>query len=352
MVISVNKISSAIPSSIPQVREGIVPAETVKKLTPCDKFNFRAYLHFKTLDFKTNPEEINALFKFEGDEFFEKTYEFLIKKLGIPEKLKPAIIERSASETVGMTYDWINNCIAKNPNGFIKEKVQIFGGLRHELQHFLQNMNVLRTEKVGDEVVNFYAKYAGKQRSAYADFEVKNLTLEQLKTNYDEQTLEYYKYLKDLLKNNPDAYESELINLRNIIEGAQLTHFQNFRNLVIQEMGLIKEGTQPARRAQKMLKEIMSENAYWQSDGSIHAGKYAFDVRENEAITAQSAAQLKTLPPEQRYCYLQIIKQQMQAFEELLKKEPNTKEINELLETSKEKAKEFNIDELISYLFD
>ena len=358
MTISVNKISSAIVPQVSHAGGGAVTASnTVRKLTPLDKFNFRSYLHMKTLDFKTTPEELSALFKFEGDEFFEKAYDFLIKKLGIPEKLRPSVINQSAHESVGMSYDWLNNCIAKNPNGFMKEKAQIFGGLRHELQHFLQNMNVLRTEKLGDEAIDFYAKTVAKQRCAGAEYEVKNLTIEQLKANYDEQTIEYYRYLKDLLKNNPEAYEAEFVNLNNIIENAQLAYFQNFRNLVIQEMGLIKEGTQPARRSEKMFKTLT--NDYWNPDGSVHAGRYIYDITENDAMLAQAAAQLKALPPEQKYCYMQIAKKQMQVIEDKLKNNAQNKELNELIETAKEKAKEFNItkkefnlDEMISYLFD
>ena len=115
MVVSINKVASSImsqPRSISHVAEPVVSVP--KTLTEIDALNFRTYIHAKTFDFKATQEELNALFKFDGDEFFVKTYDFFIKKLGISENLKPPVINQPAHQSVGMTYDFCQNLITRN----------------------------------------------------------------------------------------------------------------------------------------------------------------------------------------------------------------------------------------------
>ncbi len=349
MVVSINKVASSImsqPRSISHVAEPVVSVP--KTLTEIDALNFRTYIHAKTFDFKATQEELNALFKFDGDEFFVKTYDFFIKKLGISENLKPPVINQPAHQSVGMTYDFCQNLITRNPNSLEQGKNAIFGQIRHELQHFIQNMNILRTENIGEEAVDFYSELIANQKIMNTDYMVKNIPLEQV----DETVQSNFKILKDLLKNNPNGYENELKAGKKLIADDMKIQLQTFRNLVVQEMGLIKADTKSAKRSEKMLGEMLKEKGYWKDDGSMHLGRYSFDIRENDAMLAQGIAQLKLLPPEQKYCYVQLIKQQQGAFEQLSKNDSNNKEVAELLETTEEMYKKFNLKELISYLFD
>lgn len=356
MTLSINKVSNTVSDVVQGcknfVEGGLNNPVKSRELTDIDRFNFRAYMHFKMFDFKTTQEELNALFKFNNDEFFTKTYEFFIEKLAIPIKLKPKVVDVPMHESIGMTYDFLNNVIARNTNLAQNDKNVVFGLVRHELQHFIQNINILRTEGIGEQAVDFYSNLAAKQRVGAVDFEVKNLTKEQLKASYNDETIKYYQGLKNLLKNNPQAYDTELKNLGGIFKYSALEQNQNFRNLVVQEMGLIKGDTKSAKRSEKMFAEILKGNGYWKTDGSVHVGQYNFDIRENDAITAQQTAQLKLLPAGQKYCYLHSLKQAVNAFVELAQKDPNNKEISEIVETAQEKLNKFGMKDIISYLYD
>jgi len=352
-MLSVNKVVSTIPSHIPYCFGGgaSVASENVRKFTLIDKFIARTYFHTKTLDFKTSQEEINALFKFEGDEFFKKAYDFLCSKLAIPEKLKPQLVEMPRQERVIMLYDLTSNIIIKNTNASKQSKIEMFSNLRHELQHFIQNMNILRTEGIGEQAVEQYSKIVAKNRRLYVDAEVRNITLEQLKVSYDEQTLEYYKYLKDLLKNNQNDYKAELENLEQIFENNTRPEIQAFRELVLNEMPQIKAGTTMAKRSEKMLNAVVS--SYFKDDGSVNAGKYVYDIMENEAILAGQVAELKTHPPDEKFCYIQNMKKGIKQLKEQLENEQNTEICNELVETAAQKAQDLGgFKGLISYLYD
>lgn len=262
-------------------------------------------------------------------------------------------------ETVGMAYDFINNLIVKNPqNTILKTKASIFGAIRHELQHFYQNINIFRTEKVGDEAVDVYSRISAKQRQKCLDFEVKNQSIEQLKVNYDEKTIEYYKHLKDLLKNDQKAYEAELNGFEQIIFDSTRLQLQAFKELVIKEMGgQIKADTKLAKRSEKMLKEI--QNDYWKTDGSAHAGKYGFDVRENDAFIAGQMAELKVLPQGEKFCYIKNLREKCEEVIKNIQQNANNKELTELTETVQDKVKQNNInsvkeyfDTMISYFYD
>ena len=357
MSLGVNKVSNIVSNAVQNGKKLISEASAdnsikPRKITDLDRFNFRTYIHSKNFDFKTTPEELKELFKFENDEFFVKVYEFLIAKLGIPQKLKPQILDMSLNETVRMAYDFTNNTIIRNSNHPIADKNTVFGLIRHELQHLIQNLNILRTEGVGEQAVELYPKIVAKQRVGYADYEVKNLTLEQLKVNYDEETLKYYQELKNLFNNNPQAYEAELKNLSKVIEESTVEQYRNFRDLVVKEMGLIKADTKPAKRSKKMLDELLIENGYYKKDGNIHAGQYIFDIKENDALTAQDVAMSKLVPPEQKWCYMQRIKQQIEEIDKVAEKDPNNQALTEIVDTAQQKLKKSNIKELISYLYD
>lgn len=80
MVVSINKVSSTV-SNVVQKGKSVASSEVVHRtITPQDKYYARTYLHAKTLDFKTTPEEINALFKFD-DEFLQRRMSFSVINL-------------------------------------------------------------------------------------------------------------------------------------------------------------------------------------------------------------------------------------------------------------------------------
>ena len=102
---------------------------------------------------------------------------------------------------------------------------------------------------------------------------------------FPKEVIKTFVTLKNLIKNNDEAgYTNKLKEIyADLVE-------ENFRNLVIKEMGYIKENTREENRAKKFFNDFLKTNAkpgianYMEEDGKIHAGKYSYDVRENEAI--------------------------------------------------------------------
>jgi len=357
MGIDVGKVTGAVCKNAEKVMKNVQKSKTAveipsKRISDLDKFSFRQYLQLKSFDFKTTPEELNKLFQFEGDEFLVNAYDFFCTKLTIPKNLRPTIYNVPAHPSIDMTYNFLGNYITRNPNAPQKTKSAVFGAIRHELQHFIQNLNILRTEELGDSAINFYSKSVAAERILNINNEVRNLSLEQLQNVYGEEQIQLYKNLKNLLKSDESLYKKELENLENLIAKDQLQSWQNYRSQIISEMGIIKKGSQPAKRAEKMFDEF-SKKSYYTEDGQLKAAQYYLDLREFDALAAQNAAVIKLLPQDKKYCGVRMFKDQNVQAVETFKKLADEKALSELSEAAEDlKFNPKNIDQMISYYFD
>mgnify|MGYP003302893127 CR=1 FL=1 len=88
-------------------------AQTAMKPNTLDISMFHQYMFSKQFHLGFNVDEIKKLFSFDGDNFFTEVYNFFVKKLNIPEKLKPEIGEYQLGNGVGMSYLWNRNILAK-----------------------------------------------------------------------------------------------------------------------------------------------------------------------------------------------------------------------------------------------
>ena len=343
-------VSDIDPSKLkPQINQ-VLKQKQKPKVSELDILAFRKYDQVRSLDMHITQKELDTLFKFEGDEFFDKSLEFLCKKLGISENLRPQVISAPQAPEVGMAYSYISNLVIKNPNTLQKGKHEVFANIRHELQHLLQNISIYRHEELGPKAVVAYAEKFGKLQAENVDNIVKNHSLEQLdQLGLDDATATFYKELKKLIqKNDIQSYDDSLKSFSDVVKEAYMPQLENYRNLVLQDRGIIQKGTKAASRAEKFFSEFIGDG-YHNADGSIHWGKYAIQASEEEAFSAQSAMAMKLQG--NNTCYIKEYKNAMEILDDARKKDPTNQYFEDLTETAND-MKKTDFKDLVKYIYD
>ena len=315
---------------------------------------FHQYMFSKQFHLGFNVDEIKKLFSFDGDNFFTEVYNFFVKKLNIPEKLKPKIGECQLGNGVGMSYLWNQNILAKNPNAPMQTKEEIFSLIRHELQHWSQYMDIYRYPKTGSKMVDLCTDMAVQQELAGLDHVVKNFSSEQLLTlGLDGDTIKMIQKLKEFLAKNDTKSYDELFNAyKTNVDSAYRGQYNAFKDQVVAEMGSLSSDSRAARRAEKFFDATTAET-YLKADGNPHAGKYAVDIREEEAAVTQLVAleDLETTMGK-KPCWIKAYKERLKQLYEMTKDDKQM--ADELTETSQQLAidsKEKTI-EFCKYLYD
>lgn len=157
-------IANEVSSKPSQVVQHPIYSTKPRPVTEADKVVAQQY--FYALKNKTHitQGEIKELFAKEGNDFLVGAYKYLLKHSGIPESLHPPIIFNNTGN-FDACYDVTTNIIHINPK--LKcMKAQLFGGLNHELKHWKQNLDVLRTENLGDKAIKTYATRYKKYKEA------------------------------------------------------------------------------------------------------------------------------------------------------------------------------------------
>ena len=259
-----------------------------RKVTAMDKYLFRGYTFSLSFLPKFNQKDINRLFKLEGDEFIFESYEFLIRHLRIPQSLRPPIEITDLGDEIEMAYSYTKNKVEVNSDRKNNSKIYIFGSLRHEIQHFLQNINIFRHEELGNTAVETYSQMSANSIAEGLNEIIDNSELEKLikLANTDEpryQVCLALKYLKE--RNQMEEYQDILNRIKDICKKESVKELTKFRKRVIQEMGYLDKNSRDAKRAEKIFDEFKN-NIYYKEDGTIHNGKYQYSVSETEALIA------------------------------------------------------------------
>lgn len=268
----------------------VIPDTRVAKgLTQLDKNCFQGYVYSMKFKLGTTVEEIKALTKLKGEEFVTGAYDLLTKKMGIPEEIKPPLIPKQQSETAPMAYMFNYNVIALNPDLSTLSQGMIFNGLRHELQHFKQNMDIFRHETLGEKVVDIHVKGLLNTEKTTVKHLLANMSLDEMVEQGVIQTQEAYdamvRYKKCLENNDIAAFDKEFEKL----EPESRTHITAFRQKVIDSMGIIKTGTKEAEKAEQYLNDFQNIN-YFDGGDKIDYAKYFASKIEQEALMAGERA--------------------------------------------------------------
>lgn len=323
-----------------------------REITELHIWNFRQYLLYMKMNLNISKEEFKKLFALEGEEFKSNAYILLVGKMKIPKELTPGFIY-SSEKNNSMFYNYMTNTIAVNPNAAMDKKTFLIL-LRHELQHCSQNINMFRHETKGKELIEVFSSLSAKSGCKNIDSCVRNIELEQLKTVMDEDNLATMVHLKNLLKHNPEEYKKYLQTMEKELYNTNVEQYTNFRKIIIDRYGILKENSKEGKRAEKMFNETVSETGYWKQDGSAHYGQYYLqDCRENEAMAAQSsmAMNISSAYEDTPKCYMEVLRSE----EEKINK--GDIEIDSIIEKDIEETmiqineQGISLKQLMSYLF-
>lgn len=256
-----------------------------KNLRPIDINCFRSYAATIPLRMGITAPEAAELKKLDGIDFVSAAYNFLLKKLGIKQEIAPGVLSENLPPQIEMAYKPATNLLfLKNGVNTITDKVRTFGLLRHEMQHYIQNMNILRHEKYGKAAVDEYVKAAAEEQKIMIEQIVKLPDEEILKLqNVNHEALLKFKKLYN--ENNTDGVQKMYSSLEENIRKEWIA----LRDNVVKKMGLIKEDSALTPQIKRYYEEFKNIG-YYKQDGQIDYNNYFASLTEQEAIASQIAS--------------------------------------------------------------
>ena len=306
----------------------VIPGTKVcKNLTQLDRNLFRAYIDLKPYMMGISPKEIAELNKLDGDDFVIGSYELLTKKLGLKQNIYPGLFMAEIPGDPKAMYTNMLNVIYVDPKKMEKmNKTEMFGLLRHELQHFIQNLKILRHEELGPKSINInVAKF----------FETEKQKMMQICS----QCSEYDILILAQNTENPQKFYQNVMNAKRCLVTNDMKGFDNvcgentedyrkqminYRNNVIKEFGVIKKDSTLTPKIENDFKEL-NGMGYYNPDGTINSIMYASSKIEDEALNAQGAADFEY---SQEPCFIQYAKK---AIPRIFEDETTLKFVNDVL---------------------
>lgn len=282
-----------------------------KNATRFDVENFKSYIASMPFKMGITSEDVAALSRYDGKEFVENAYQFCAKRIGLPNELCPPLLfgEIVGQPVAGYKPGFNTIIVDLNKiNNLSCSKNQLFGLIRHELQHTMQYYSILRHEQLGQRAV----EVAGDNFANNFELSIKTL----LKT-YPIEDVE--KLCIDCGDNL--SYEAVQRFKNNDIEGFEkLCEFAgnqvreqvtNLRQALLEKSGPIKKDSALTPQLAKFFDELHG-NPYYKDDTSISISKYMDSSIESDAILAQIRADFEFT---QEGCYM---KYQREQFKKIL----------------------------------
>lgn len=279
--------------------------KTAKDLTQLDAASMQAYVLAKPYTIKISQEEVDNLKKLDGVDFILESYDFLTKKLGLSEEIRPYlnIIENINAE-LKMAYMPVNNIILCSKNKVISaSKENIFAMLRHELQHYIQNISALRHETYGEKAIEkLVEKYKKQEKMTIINLfkmQSEEQTIENLKDH--PEALAEYKMYKSIYESGDEEKFDKLFDAN---AQRYREEMQRIQEKIKKELGVIP-ASNPLSKTIKANFENLINPKYMKKDGSVNYAKYFKSPIEIEAMNAQNAAVISLAPNE---CGIKIMK--------------------------------------------
>lgn len=269
---------------VDKLYEKVEGKEVFKNATNAQFNALRTYVLTKDYALGVTPQEAAELSKYDGDDFLLHSHDYLLKKLNIPEEIAPPfMVQDLQNKQAMMMYIPSMNIIMINPEGCEKfDKAAVFKMLRHEFQHYIQNVNILRHETFGEEAINIYKdKYMQVQRNVFETLYANN-KIEQFMQSADipmneKAMLQYFKTLK--ASNNNEGINALFENIskeyvKNLIE---------FKDKVRKNLGVIPADSPKTKKIEVFFNEF-KDLGYFNPNGEINYDKYLKSVTEQDGF--------------------------------------------------------------------
>lgn len=293
-------------SNIPaKILEIIPDTKVCKNLRKIDKVCFQEYVNFKTHRLGITAEDIAELSKYEElEDFILASYELLTEKMGLSQEIRPALYFLPVKTKTPMAYSAIENIIIVDPEQCIGfNNTQKFSGLRHELQHYVQNTQMLRHETIAPKAINaMVTQYTNVQKSSVINLIENNLINELLTSGQlNPQQLEFFNKARTFLTNKDiESFN----NLFTDISASYREQLQALTAKITDSLGVIKADSSLTPRIQKVFEEFQNVG-YYKKDGNIDYKKYFDTFIENEAMQQQTYAEFEF---SQEPCFVKFMK--------------------------------------------
>lgn len=181
----VSNSSPAFNGNISKLLEVIPDTKVSKNLTELDKNLFLSYVTSKKYSMGVTPEDISSVTKYDRNEFISKSYDLLTQKLGIPEYVRPPVFPSKLPNQLMLGYSPLYNAILVDPEKIKNtSKLNIFGLLRHELQHFIQNSRIFRHEEIGEKAIDKISEKFVQTQKQILKMLLENNSVEKLRSEY------------------------------------------------------------------------------------------------------------------------------------------------------------------------
>lgn len=298
--------NTSFKGSIPAKFLEIIPDTKVcKNLKKIDKISIQEYVNFKTHRLGITAEDIAELSKYgEGEDFLLASYELLTRKMGFSSEIRPALYCLPINVKTPMAYSPMQNIIIVDPEQCSNfNNTQIFSALRHELQHYVQNTQILRHETLAPKAIDVMVeKYTDSQRSAVVNLIENNLVDEMVTSGQlTPEQLEFFDKARTLLANKDiDGFN----NLFTHISASYREQLQALTAKITHNLGVIKADSCLTPKIQKAFEEFQNVG-YYKQDGNIDYRKYLDTYIENDALQKQTYAEFEF---SQEPCFMKFMK--------------------------------------------
>ena len=288
---------------VKQMTMPITDTKVCKNLTQIDKNTFVSYVFAKQFSFSTTEKEIQELFKLQGENFLEKAYKFLANKLNIDEKILPTIQKNIPEDPNPFSYISKNNTILIAPNIEEYPNIQIFACLRHELQHFQQNVLMLRDDEIGEKLPTIYAKKLVNDLQDNTIALLEKSSFEELskKVSLTPEQAEFYKTCDTFIKNDDvDGFIEFFEPLYNVY----INEWNKIRDIALEKYGPLTP--KEKIKAQSYFKDFFNIK-YYNEDDTVNLAKHMTTAIELEANVASDYAIHQMFSKD---CYFKTLKNQ------------------------------------------
>lgn len=255
-----------------------------RPITEADKVVAQQY--FYALKNKTHitQEEMKELFAKDHHEFISGAHDLVLKHSGISSKLHPKICWKNDETAYDLFYSPLQNAVYIDIALVDEEKTKLFNLINHELKHWRQNLDILRTENLGSQAIKTQTtKYKEDLRNSILK------VFEQLiKGKTENMSDTQINLLKDWLK----VYETDKKAFEQLLDDDCQIFVENLSQLqktAIEEMGLIKENAALARKSKMYFEDF--QNAMLDNPQNLDFGLYRTRLVEKEAYLVGDMAE-------------------------------------------------------------
>ncbi len=196
------------------------------------------------------------------ESFLLKAQEIGERSFGIPASLRAQIVVDDFDKGIAMFYSHPQNAIYVNKKHIGNSRTKLFSYIKHELTHQRQNLDGLRTEGLGEEIVKFHADALTKInhenfKLIYRDMPFEKI--EELRPQLGEQINVIYAY-KNALAQGPKAEKEFFNSIYELDYNVYLKQMEAFRQRVIDEMGTLKADSERGDFAKDCFEALKSNN--------------------------------------------------------------------------------------------